>query len=140
MKKLLFGLVATMMLSTFSFGQAKMVPTKEAQKIHIEIGRKSKDCGGLGICVFKIDLTPEELIQIINAFKTVDNQIKISFSQDFYKKNKGKLINNIIVIEEEFKLDEVTSKALGFEKGYTIKPGKYPIVLDDKTNTYNCTF
>ncbi|HLA56459.1 MAG TPA: hypothetical protein VK623_10185 [Flavobacterium sp.] len=139
MKKVLFGLIATMMFSTVSFGQSKTTTASKEQSIHLEFGRKSRNCGGFGICVFTIDITWAELAAIL-AGKTADNHIKLTLSDKFYTENKSRFVDGDLVMEEDFALDAGTSRSLGFSDVYTIKKGKYQVVLDSKTNTYNCTF
>jgi hypothetical protein len=139
MKKVLFGLIATIMLSTVSFGQSKTATASKQQGIHMEFGRKSKNCAGIGICVFTIDITWAELGAML-AGRTADNHIKLTLTNKYYAENKSRFVDDNLVMEEDFALDAATSRSLGFSDVYTIKKGKYQIVLDPKTNTYNCTF
>jgi hypothetical protein len=142
MKKLFFILFAVMFSSNFAFSQQRVpAPSQDlSQKIHIEIGRKTKDCGGFGICKFTIDITVEEFLAIVNARKTSEGKLKILMSSDFVKRNAQKLEGNIFGIEEEFVIDAATSKALGFSSSYIIPIGKYPIVYNASSRTYECTF
>ena len=137
MKKLLFGLIATVLFSATGNAQ-KGGSENTASKIHIEFGRVSKNCGGFGICVFTIDITIDELINIINAFRTKDNGIKLNFTKEFYKLNESMLKSGYLTLEEDFTIDEKTSLELGFTESKTLKSGRYSVKFDSSSNTYNC--
>lgn len=139
MKKILFGLIATVMLSFVGNAQKTSSDTQnQTSKIYIEIGRKSKDCGGFGICKFTIDLEIEDILAIINAFKTSNDGLNINFTKEFYNKNERFLNTGFFILDEDFVIDKETSLKLGFKYPKTLKKGKYTIKLDSKTNSYNC--
>ncbi len=138
MKKLLFGLIATVMFGFVGSAQVKSDTKSQESKIHIEFGRKSKDCGGFGICVFTIDLTIEDLINIIGVLKTSDNGVKVNFTKEFYLQNEAMLKSGYLTLEEDFTIDEKTSLGLGFRESKILKAGRYPLKFDSSSNTYNC--
>ena len=151
MKKLIFGLIATVFMVNLSWGQKDVKdgtkpPTtvnevnlnNQLKDIHIQFGRKSKDCGGFGICVFTIDITIDDIIDLIQViFK--NKSLEISLNEKIYNKNKSKFIDNQIVLEEDFIVDLTTSKALGYSKNIILKAGKYTLNYDQKTKKYNCS-
>lgn len=125
----------------FSFvgnAQNKSDSQNQVSKIHIEFGRKSKDCGGFGICKFTIDITFDELLDIIKAFRTSDNGINLNFTKEFYEKNSRILQSGFLVLEEDFIIDQTTSSELGFRERKTLKAGNYKVKFDANSNSYNC--
>lgn len=139
MKKILFGLIATVFFGLSANAQKTSSDSQnQTSKIHIEFGRKSKDCGGFGICKFTIDLEIEDILAIINAFKTSNDGLNINFTKEFYSKNERFLNSGFLTLEEDYIMDKETSLKLGFKYPKTLKKGKYAIKLDSKTNSYNC--
>ena len=142
MKKLVFGLMAFMLLSSSVFAQS--VPPKDKPPlIELQFGRKSLDCAGFGICVFRVNLFAEDVAQVASAvlmFFRPDGHVKIQMGSDFYKRNAKSFQNGYLVLEEDFEIDRETMRAVGVSDPYTIKRGKYQVVFDKSTNTYNCTF
>lgn len=111
--------------------------------IELEWGRKSLNCTGFGICKFRVNLFAEDVVQVATAvlmFFRPDGQVKIQMGADYYKKNARVFQNGYLVMDEEFVIDRETMKAVGVSEPYTIKRGKYQVVFDKSTNTYNCTF
>lgn len=133
MKKLLFGFLASLLLLSAD------VFAQDAPFIQLEFGRKSKNCAGIGICVLKINASLKNVVELINAVSS-NGRIKTSFTPAFYEKNKHHFQDNHIVLEEDYVIDRKTTQAIGVADNYTIKTGKYPVVFDKATNTYNCAF
>jgi hypothetical protein len=138
MKKLLFGLMATMML-TISYAQTS-VPKEDPPLIELEFGRKSRGCAGFGICKFKVTITVETAVTLITAFARSNGTLTMTMSKDVYLKNIKNFPNNYLQVDEDYIIDRETTKAIGIPDNYTIKTGKYQVVFDKATNTYNCTF
>jgi len=138
MKTLFFSIVASLLLSLPVEAQTKSDAPADSQRIHIKFGRPSKQCKGFGICEFTIDFTISEFIDVVQAFNNM-NKLQIKMTPQTVTRNRTSLANNVLLIEEDFTVPAATSRALGFGS-YTIKKGKYPVVFDSKTNTYNCTF
>jgi len=138
MKKLLLALIVVLTFTNGSFAQK--ATTGKTPLIEIEFGRKSKDCGGFGICVFRVNIGIEEAVALVNAFANVKGLMDLKMSPQFYKDNIKSFPNGYFLIDEDFTIDLETSRAIGFSKEYTIKKGKYKVALDKSTNTYNCTF
>ena len=136
MKKVVFGLIATFMFM-FNGSAQKANSQNQPSKIHIEIGRVSQNCGGFGLCKFTIDISLEEIVQIF-GLRTSDNGLTINFDQNFYKDHLNMFETGFFILEEDFTINRETSLKLGFQSAKTIKNGKYKIILDSKTNTYNC--
>jgi hypothetical protein len=138
MKKLFFGLLATVILSVPMFAQD---PPREGDPPLIEIvfGRASKACTGFGICKFKIHITTADVVTLVTAFANPGGLL-FKMSPTVYKNNVKSFQNGYLVIEEDYKIDVETCRAIGVADNYTIKKGNYQIVFDKSTNTYNCTF
>ena len=142
MKTFLFSIAASLILIVSAQSQLKRSSaapkTPEIQKIYIEFGRASRQCSGFGVCKFSIDITIGELISVINAFRSADG-LSVQMTSEFFIRNRARFQDNALVLEEDFKLDAKTANALGFD-AFVLKKGKYPVAMDAKTNTYNCTF
>lgn len=139
MKKFMFGLIATVILSAPIFAQTTPPKEENPPVIELEFGRKSKDCGGFGICKFKIHLTPEVISTLIAAFAK-NGKIQARMSPAFYKNNAKSFPDGYLVVEEDYRIDLETTRAIGVADNYTIRTGRYQVVFDKSTNTYNCTF
>lgn len=133
MKKLLFGLVVTLLMLSAESSSAQEL------SVHFEFGRKSQNCGGFGICILRLELKldlsiPAPLIGLRQG------NVQIKFRPEFYLANKSKFQNGYLVLEEDFVMEQEITKALGLADGHRLKTGKYLVVFDKTTNTYNCTF
>ncbi|MBD3582044.1 hypothetical protein [Flavobacterium selenitireducens] len=137
MKTLFFALIASLFLCPSLEAQTK-TGASETQRIVLKFGRVSKNCGGFGICRFEIDITVGELIDVFNAFNH-KGRVTLNISAQNMERNRKNFANNVLLIEEDFTVPAATARALGLSS-YTIKKGKYPVVFDSGTNTYNCTF
>lgn len=137
MKKFLFGLVAVLLLSAPMAAQTR---TEKPPLIELQFGRVSKGCGGFGICVFKINATVEDVVTLVTAFINPAGVLGFKMSPTFYKDHVKSFPNGYLQIDEDYKIDLETTRKLGVADGYTIKQGKYQVVFDKSTNTYNCTF
>jgi hypothetical protein len=139
MKKLLFGLIATVFLSAPMFAQDPPPKEDNPPLIELVFGRVSKGCGGFGICRFKIHITTADVVTLVTAFANPGGLL-FKMSPTVYKDNIKSFQNGYLVIEEDYKIDTETCRAVGVADGYTIKKGKYQVVFDKTANTYNCTF
>lgn len=142
MKNLLFSLIAILTLSNVSFGQT----SKFGIGTTWAIGRKSKNCDGLGICklthvtihigddgsddsgkgIFHSDV-------LINP-KTGLLDLKI----DDFNMNKIKSVfgDTILTLEEDFIVDDQELlNSLGV-KNYTLKKGTYKFTFNKETSLY----
>jgi hypothetical protein len=135
MRKFLFGLLAIVLWGAPSIAQNTNPPL-----IQLEFGRKSQNCGGFGICVFRVNATVEDVINLVTVFMSPKSLLMMKMSPTFYKNHIGAFPNGNLVVEEDFVLDPETARAIGATAGYTIKTGQYKVVFDKSTNTYNCTF
>lgn len=106
--------------------------------IYIKFGRKSRDCERFGLCDVQVNLTARDIISIISAVIKKD-RMHMQFPSKFVAANPKYFENNQISIDEDFQLSKEVANSLGV-KSFTIKRGKYPVVFDKLTNTYNCTF
>lgn len=149
MKKLLFAVFFAL---TGILDMSAQVPAPDtSQLVQLEFGRRSKECGGFGICVFRVHINEETapvLIKLVAAFlrtetpSTPSNKgaLAVTFPAEFVKANSTFFTNSQIRIDEDLVLDKATTRALGAPDNFTIKKGIYKVTLNTKTNTYNCTF
>ncbi len=142
MKKLVFGLIATVILSSFSFAQT----AKFGIGTTWEIGRKSRNCDGFGICRLK-----EVVIHIGET--GADDPGKTNFHSDVYINPKTGLLDikiddfnmnkikayfgdNLLILEEDCVIDDQNLLDSLSVKGYTLKKGIYKFVLNKETSLY----
>ncbi len=105
--------------------------------IHIEIGRTSKNCGGLGICkgsTIDVTLDKSGFTGIFNNNSgsspltcTID---KSTLDPNIYKKY---MASGLFVVEENFTF----TKEAGMLEGYTVKTGKYKITQNEQSVIIN---
>ena len=77
--------------------------------ITVDIGRKSKDCIGFGVCSITIDASLRtRSVQAAAAW--VNGRLQLNFLSD--PADKG----DLLTIDEDIVLDSATSHALGFEQ------------------------
>jgi hypothetical protein len=143
MKKMVFGLIATVMLSVSGNANSlktnsnpelkiKTVETLKA-RINIDImwGRKSKNCQGFGICGVNISIEIDE-----NKMSGVNNGngvLSLEFNETqltVLKKHFGS--SEIITISEDYSLSDNVCEKLELKRGYIIKKGEYAIKTLDK--------
>ncbi|TAH42794.1 MAG: hypothetical protein EYC69_04285 [Bacteroidetes bacterium] len=97
--------------------------------VHIEFGRRSRDCRGLGICwfVFKdFDVNATARLQ------PNKNQLQILFPMEFVKTNPAQFENDVFIQEEDFQLPKETSFTLGSDRPLLIPKGEYSLRRSDK--------
>jgi hypothetical protein len=148
MKKMVFGLIASVMLSVSGNAneilnlQNLSIETKNSEQpkvpinISIEFGRVSRDCNGWGICKMNISIDLESAFKATNDINgnLILETNNVGIEQ--IKKHFGS--SSIIVIEEDFKLSDETCKSLDLNVGYIIKSGKYSIKNTSK-GVFNIT-
>ena len=158
MKKFIFGIFATVLLSTFAFAINPIVneisiekqSKKEVQQIKEvsttwTIGRKSRNCHRIGICKLeKVKITIAEGDVPDNGgdyYCKVSNngsgQLKLvvdSNNMEIIKKGFG---GEYLILEEDFTIEDADLlKELGLES-YTIKTGTYDFQYDKETSKYS---
>lgn len=143
MKKMLFGLIATVMLSVsgnansvknnsideLKFEKAETLKTR----INIDItwGRKSKGCQGFGICDVDVSIEIDEnkIFGVNNGngiFTLEFNDIQLTT----LKKHFG--TSEKITISDDVTLADDVCEKLELKRGYIIKKGEYSIKTLDK--------
>ena len=142
MKKMVFGLIATVMFSVngnansleANSNHELKTKTVETLKVRINIditwGRKSKDCKGFGVCDVDVSIEIDE-----NKMSGVNNGNGV-FSLEFnenqltvLKKHFGS--SEIITISEDYNLSDDVCEKLELKRGYIIKKGEYSIKILD---------
>lgn len=105
----------------------------------IELGRKSKDCNGLGICNTE---STNGLIECKLLFTQEINQMTFTFGSDFIE-NVSELIaancrKEQFVLDEDYIFTKIQSEKLGSSKLIVLPKGSYIIV--SKNNVWVLTF
>ncbi len=104
--------------------------------ISIEIGRKSRNCRGIGICNIGIGLKNKKgMYEGTNE----NGNFVLIFSQKGMSKIQEHFKGNEIILEEDYVLSENITKKLGLKKGYVLKIGTYSISSKKKDGTYSVT-
>lgn len=143
MKKMVFGLIATIMMSvsgnanevknhTIDELKIKTVETLKA-RINIDItwGRKSKKCQGFGICDVDVSIEIDEnkMTGVNNGngvFALEFNDTQLTILKKHFNSSE------IITISEDFILSDNVCEKLELKRGYIIKKGEYSIKTLDK--------
>lgn len=152
MKKILFGLIATVFfgLSGFasdlslnkSLNSDPILKIKEKTKVRITLdvdwGRKSKGCTGFGVCDVDIVI---EVDEFRTGFSASNNG---SFTLEFDDKGLKSIYEHFksdstLKLEENYVLSDKVCKALELKSGYTLKKGNYKI-QKTKEGTYSVSF
>ncbi len=92
--------------------------------IGIDVGRRSKDCTGFGICSITISF---DLATKTAGVGTLDGNV---LTVDFQKKVSGQ---GPMIIDEAIELDAATAQALGAKK-VTVLPGAYEVDYSSNPN------
>lgn len=138
MKKMVFGLIATVMLSvsgnanslkTNSNPELK-IKTVETLKVRINIditwGRKSKDCKGFGVCDADVSIEIDD--NKMSGVNYGNGVFSLEFNKTqltILKKHFGS--SEIITISEDYSLSDNVCEKLELKRGYIIKKGEYAI-------------
>jgi hypothetical protein len=123
MKKLLFGLIATVFLSAPMFAQDPPPKEDNPPAFQLEFGRKSMKCGGFGICVFRVNLTVSDVVTLVSAIVNPAGLLTLKMSPTFYKNHIKSFSNGYLIIDEDYSIDLETTRKIGVSDGYTIKKG-----------------
>lgn len=135
MKKLKTIVLPLLMFITI-FGS--MLETASAQEkkirldIHIvfELGRKSRDCKGFGICIM---IESAELSGTINARLIPKGGIlQLKVPMEVAEKSPDQYNNDVFIMEEDFEIPKDIVASLGAEQYTVIPRGKYPIENKEK--------
>lgn len=140
---MLFGLIATVMLSVSGNANELKNSIKQNSEtslfenlrikisIHIEWGRKSRNCAGFGIC--STDISVETELNEITAINEGNGLFKIEFN-DTQLSSIKKHFNSIdkITISEDYILPDEVCNKLELKTGYVIKKGEYSIKTIEK--------
>jgi hypothetical protein len=104
--------------------------------IKLEIGRKSRNCKGFGICKFTVTISIKPSFK---AFAAKSGGLRLEMTNDAYNELRDYFDGDIIIIEEDFEVGSDVTKKLDLGNGYTIKKGEYRITLNEN-NKYEVTF
>ncbi len=131
-------------------------PNKGSVTVAWSIGRKTKNCGGIGICkrtktevdldglkidVIELEKTLEFYSRVSNSYESNSDNSQLfievdPISAEFLKKQNG---GYKIILEEDF-VFENEYKELFLNKDYIVKKGIYDLVLNKKSGKYETYF
>jgi hypothetical protein len=145
MKKLIFGLIAVVMLRFVGNANPRMIENDLMNQelintinpkvmIHIDItwGRKSKGCKGFGICDvdFDVEIDNRNTQFLESGFIATTNDkggFVILVNEKGLEKIKSIFQSDVIVLEEKYELPSEICTLLSLKKGYTLNEGKYKL-------------
>lgn len=121
------------------------------------IGRKSRNCRGIGICKHEktsayIKIGDETItVPLFRIYENNDIQAFISPSPDESRfsllTNDSNLANirksfgkNAIILEEDYEFTEKESSDLNIQSGFLIKAGEYPFGFDEVNGLHEIIF
>jgi hypothetical protein len=140
MKKVIsvFCMAVAMIATLMSFVQAKpVVGNCESSQDHnfvndaipititinLELGRKSRDCGGFGICKASIDIE----LDLVGGMSDDGGNVVLTFDKANYERQmNNQFKGNQFTLEEDFAFDANIARALG-QSSITAKKGTYPV-------------
>lgn len=135
MKKLIFGIIATVFMSALSVNaQDRPINPKDLIGIDLGLGLVSPtfgDCMEAPAFCSRGTGSPIDLnTSFVAMSKTSKNTIMIVFSDTFYQENKQNLAKGLVV-EKSTVIQNDLAKDLGFEKAVTVDTNLYKIVKKD---------
>lgn len=146
MKKLVFGLIATVLTMNLSLASENLnYPADGSVEVTLKIGRKSRGCLGIGIC--KVEKVKIKIENISLRQQSEDKIIKIKISNvgdkllfSFDKENSKIIEENFkgyqLTLEEDYTVDDLdVLKDLSKDK-IVIKKGVYKLNYNSKNNNY----
>lgn len=142
MKKLLFGLIATIAL-TLSMNAQQFRPLPDFRKITFPgfnlISSYAGPCiSGPGFCFGGFDGGGfDDTFPYIGVLKTADSKLIMGFNEAFLRANEGNIKNLTITVSVDFPVPGEIGQVIGLP-GYTIKKGAYKVVKNN--GVYYCTF
>ena len=150
MKKLIFTLITVFALSINSFANETGNPTNTINEelcneatvgndtddrltfdIHVEWGRRSKDCKGFGVC--SVTVTIEWSLASFSATSDTNSStgaqvLKLSLTEDNARAIERHFGRRAIIVEEAFEINDAqTLRSMGYSRPFVIAPGTYPI-------------
>ncbi|WP_291113739.1 hypothetical protein [Flavobacterium sp. UBA6135] len=121
-------------------------PSSGSVSVHWEIGRKSRDCDGIGICrytktIIKIDPITVDLSQLRATNTFYGEAIKIDSDSLLVVVDPTSRIyineffgDDSIIFEEDTEFN-FSDLSLGFDN-FNVKAGTFPILYDEETKQY----
>jgi hypothetical protein len=98
--------------------------------ISMEIGRKSRDCAGFGICKTTVDIDID--FNTISVQDDGNGNLLFIFPERFYQTYASTQFNNMkFILEENYAVDNDVVKALG-GRSITLAAGTYSVVKTAK--------
>lgn len=133
MKKLIFSLLATALVSIMSVNAQSKTPKGFTSLEDVVIGKISSYAGpcmdGLGMCSGTV--SQDQLSFEVALMKSSESSVTFAFTTDFYKENNDKLRNGLI-IGQAFSLPQKVSEKIGLRTEFIVAKGNYKIELKDQ--------
>lgn len=131
MKKIIFGLIATVFMSVLSVNaQSK----DKLTVVDFGFGMVSPTFGdcmeGPAFCSSSSDLDLDFNDSVVAFAKTSNDSVKVVFSEKFYNQNKENLGGGLVV-KASTTIQLGLARRLGFEKAFVVATGTYKIVYSD---------
>ncbi len=106
--------------------------------VDIQVGRRTKDCTGWGICGVKIRVETDPTAFI--KYDGGEGTLMLTISEDYVRQTQPDKLKYFagqrqFVMEEDFVLPSDVCAKIGAKSNTTIKAGRYPMTLRDKIYT-----
>lgn len=132
MKKIIFGLIATVFISVLSINA--QTNSKDLVPVDIGFGMISPTIGdcikGPAFCSTGTNLPIDFTISFAAFSKTSSNTVKLLFSEKFFNENRDNLSKGLNV-EASTTIQLDLAKRLGFDKAFEVATGTYKVTKKD---------
>ena len=137
MKKLLFGLIATVAIAFSSNAQ----DIKASKSIDLGFGKVSSYAGpcenASGFCSTKSTVPFNTNTAYAGISKTADGRVVIQMNEAYYRNISPALVNGTFVVDYEYSLPKDVLGPIGINTTYTVKPGVHKVNNIDGIYTIN---
>ena len=146
MKKVIFGLIATVLMTSFATASKINNPIADGSvEVTLKIGRKSRGCSGIGICkvekvkvvIKNLSLRQQSEEKLVKAkLSSINGKIVLSVDEENLKIVKENFKDMQLVIEESYEIEDgEILKELSVER-ISIKEGVYKFTQNVKNSNY----
>lgn len=137
MKKIIFGLIATALMSLNTNAQ----DIEKSTPIDLGLGKVSTWAGGCenaaGACATKSKNPTIDLTQAYAGINiTAQGRVAIQMNQKFFVTISSGLVNGGIAVGTEFSFPKNLMETIGIYHEYKVKPGNYKGVYADGVYTF----
>jgi hypothetical protein len=146
MKKVIFGLIATVLMISLSTASEINNPIADGSvEVTLKIGRKSRGCAGFGICkvekvkvvIKNLSLRQQSEEKLVKAkLSSINGKIILSVDEENLNIVKENFKDMQLVIEESYEIEDAEIlKELSVER-ISIKEGVYKFTQNVKNSNY----